>query len=574
MTNFYFFGIIEIENKKGDNVDKTIRVTYGNIVKEFAKGTPLLEVAKSFQNNFDFPILIARVDNEIEELSKPLEKKCTIDFYDRSSVVGNSVYSRSVNFLMIVAIKRVLGNDVDVLIEHSIDKGVYCEIIGHDVDKDVISKIEDEMHAMVKNDYNFVKLSVSRRDAINFFKKKKQMDKVKVLKYISNTYVNLYRLDEYYDYFFSEMPYSTSVLDEFRLDYIENNGFVLSYPSVHDPRNTKKYTHHKMLFDTFLDYTNMGRTIGVSNAADLNEIVSTGKYNNIIRLAEAHYNSQLTRVADEIYERKDQIKIILLAGPSSSGKTTTSKKLEIYLQAKGFKTHSISIDDYFLNRRDTPRKANGDYDFESLRALDVDLFNRHLLKLLDGERVELPEFNFVTGEREYNKNYLQLHENDIIIIEGLHALNDELTLAVEDEYKYKIYISPLTQLNIDNHNRIHTSDTRRLRRMVRDNKYRGYNAATTLKSWKNILEGEEKYIFPYQDKADVVINSALIYELGVLKTYAEPLLFSVSEDDETYPEAIRLINFLRNFLPIPSDDVPKESVLREFIGGSCFNSKD
>lgn len=326
-----------------------------------------------------------------------------------------------------------------------------------------------------------------------------------------------------------------------------------------------------MLFDAFLDYTNMGKTVGISNAADLNKIVSLGKYNDVIQLAEANYNSQLAKTADIIYNKKNKVKIVLLAGPSSSGKTTTARKLEVYLKARGFKTHSISTDDYFLNRIDTPKKANGDYDFESLKAVDTDLFNKHLLKLLAGEKVMIPEYNFVLGEREYKGRILQLGENDIVIIEGLHALNPELTLAIDDANKFKIYISPLTQLNIDNHNRIHTSDTRRLRRIIRDNKYRGWNAAETLRNWKNILEGEEEYVFPYQNKADMIINSALIYELGVLKTYAEPLLFSVNEDDEVYPEAIRLINFLRNFLPIPSDDVPKESVLREFIGGSCFH---
>ena len=315
----------------------------------------------------------------------------------------------------------------------------------------------------------------------------------------------------------------------------------------------------------------MGKTFGISTAADLNEIVSTGKYNDIIMLAEARYNSQLSNVANRIYDKKGKTKIILLAGPSSSGKTTTSKKLEIYLKAKGFKTHSLSIDDYFLDREKTPKLPNGDYDFESIRAIDIDKFNEDLIKLLNGVKVNIPTFNFITGKREYKKNYLQLSEDDIIIIEGLHALNDELTKEIDDSLKFKIYISPLTQLNIDNHNRVHTSDTRRLRRIVRDNKYRGYNASDTLKSWGNILDGEEKYVFPYQDKADVIINSALIYELGVLKTYAEPLLFSVHEDDEVYPEAIRLINFLRNFLPIPSDDIPKESLLREFIGGSIFN---
>ena len=553
-------------------MEKLIKVEYKEgLIKEYPENTSLSEIAHSFQSRYNYPILIAKVDNVIEELAYNVTKKCSIDFYDRSSIFGHTVYSHGVHFLMIVAIKKVLGNDAEVIIQHSIDKGVYCEIVNKEINKDIIKQIESKMEELVKQDYNFIKLSVSRKDAMNFFRKKKQNDKVEVFKYISNTYINLYRLDEYYDYFFSEMPYSTRVLDEFKLTYIKDNGFVLSYPTINNPKYTDDYSHHKMMFDAFLDYTNMGKTVGISNAADLNNIVSLGKYNDVIQLAEANYNSQLAKAADIIYNKKDKVKIILLAGPSSSGKTTTARKLEVYLKARGFKTHSISTDDYFLNRIDTPKKANGDYDFESLKAVDTDLFNKHLLKLLAGEKVLMPEYNFVLGEREYKGRTLQLGENDIVIIEGLHALNPELTLAIDDTNKFKIYISPLTQLNIDNHNRIHTSDTRRLRRIIRDNKYRGWNAADTLRNWKNILEGEEEYVFPYQNKADIIINSALIYELGVLKTYAEPLLFSVNEDDEVYPEAIRLINFLRNFLPIPSDDVPKESVLREFIGGSCFH---
>ena len=553
-------------------MEKLIKVEYKEgLIKEYPENTSLSEIAHSFQSRYNYPILIAKVDNVIEELAYNVTKKCSIDFYDRSSIFGHTVYSHGVHFLMIVAIKKVLGNDAEVIIQHSIDKGVYCEIVNKEINKDIIKQIESKMEELVKQDYNFIKLSVSRKDAMNFFRKKKQNDKVEVFKYISNTYINLYRLDEYYDYFFSEMPYSTRVLDEFKLTYIKDNGFVLSYPTINNPKYTDDYSHHKMMFDAFLDYTNMGKTVGISNAADLNNIVSLGKYNDVIQLAEANYNSQLAKTADIIYNKKDKVKIILLAGPSSSGKTTTARKLEVYLKARGFKTHSISTDDYFLNRIDTPKKANGDYDFESLKAVDTDLFNKHLLKLLAGEKVLMPEYNFVLGEREYKGRTLQLGENDIVIIEGLHALNPELTLAIDDSNKFKIYISPLTQLNIDNHNRIHTSDTRRLRRIIRDNKYRGWNAADTLRNWKNILEGEEEYVFPYQNKADIIINSALIYELGVLKTYAEPLLFSVNEDDEVYPEAIRLINFLRNFLPIPSDDVPKESVLREFIGGSCFH---
>ena len=552
-------------------MQRMIKIECKNIIKEYSENTPLSEVANSFQSGYNFPIMVAKVDNVIEELTYNISKKCNIDFYDRSSTFGHTVYSHGVHFLMIVAMKKVLGNDAEVIIQHSIDKGVYCEILNKEINKEIIKQIESKMYELVEQDYNFIKLSVSRKDAMDFFRKKKQFDKVNVFKYISNTYINLYRLDEYYDYFFSEMPYSTKVLDEFKLTYIKDNGFVLSYPSIHNPKYTDDYSHHKKIFDAFLDYTNMGKTIGISNAADLNGIVSLGKYNDVIQLAEANYNSQLAKTADIIYNKRNKIKIILLAGPSSSGKTTTARKLEVYLKARGFKTHSISTDDYFLNRVDTPKKPNGDYDFESLRAVDTDLFNKHLLKLLAGEKVLMPEYNFVLGEREYKGRTLQLSSDDIVIIEGIHALNPELTMAIANDNKFKIYISPLTQLNIDNHNRIHTSDTRRLRRIIRDNKYRGWNAADTLRNWKNILEGEEEYVFPYQNEADMIINSALIYELGVLKTYAEPLLFSVDEDDEVYPEAIRLINFLRNFLPIPSDDVPRESVLREFIGGSCFH---
>lgn len=552
-------------------MQRMIKIECKNIIKEYPENTPLSEVANSFQSGYNFPIMVAKVDNVIEELTYNISKKCNIDFYDRSSTFGHTVYSHGVHFLMIVAMKKILGNDAEVIIQHSIDKGVYCEILNKEINKEIIKQIESKMYELVEQDYNFIKLSVSRKDAMEFFRKKKQFDKVNVFKYISNTYINLYRLDEYYDYFFSEMPYSTKVLDEFKLTYIKDNGFVLSYPSIHNPKYTEDYSHHKKIFDAFLDYTNMGKTIGISNAADLNSIVSLGKYNDVIQLAEANYNSQLAKTADIIYNKRNKIKIILLAGPSSSGKTTTARKLEVYLKARGFKTHSISTDDYFLNRVDTPKKPNGDYDFESLRAVDTDLFNKHLLKLLAGEKVLMPEYNFVLGEREYKGRTLQLSSDDIVIIEGIHALNPELTMAIANDNKFKIYISPLTQLNIDNHNRIHTSDTRRLRRIIRDNKYRGWNAADTLRNWKNILEGEEEYVFPYQNEADMIINSALIYELGVLKTYAEPLLFSVDEDDDVYPEAIRLINFLRNFLPIPSDDVPKESVLREFIGGSCFH---
>ncbi len=552
-------------------MEKVIKVNYCNKeTKEFINETSLLEISESFKKYYNFPILIANVNNDLVELGEKATGKCKVNFYDRSSSVGSAVYERSASLMLVVAVKKVLGDDAILHIEHSMDNGVFCRVKGVDFDKPVMKKIEETMRDLYKQNLHFSKISVARIDAINYFRKKHQMDKVRVLKYISNTYVNLYRLDDVYDYFFGEMAYSTGQIDEFKLTYIKNNGFIMSLPTLRNPECTLDYVHHSMVFNSFLEYTEWGQLVGISDAADLNEIVSKGKYKEVIRLSEAYYESQLTRIADKIYDDKENIKMVLLAGPSSSGKTTTAKKLCVYLQSKGFKTHTISIDDYFLSREDTPKNEAGQYDFESIRAIDTNLFNKHLTKLLAGEKVLLPEYNFITGKKEFHKNYLQLGENDILVIEGLHALNDELTLAIDRKNKYKIFISPLTQLNVDNHNRIHTSDTRKLRRIIRDNKYRGYSAAETLQMWNNISAGEIKWIYPFQDDTDAIINSALVYELGVLKTYAEPLLFSVEENDEMYPEAIRLINFLRNFLPIPSDDVPKDSVLREFIGGSGF----
>ena len=554
-------------------MEKYIKVNFRDLeTKEFLEGTTFYEISHSFQKYFNYPILVAKVDNHLTELNAKLTKKCDIDFYDRSSNTGNGIYACSVQFLMTVALKK-LYPDAEVIIQNSIDKGVYCELENLEISKTELKTLENKMKEIHKEHLIYTKVSVDRLDAITFFKKKKQYDKVKVLKYISNTYVNLYRLDDVYDYYFSDMAYSTDAIDSFKLTYIKKNGFVLSWPNIYNPECTLDYVHRPLIASTFADYTKWGKTVDISNAADLNEVVSMGKYNDIIRLSETHFESQLSMIAEQIYQRRNNIKFVLLAGPSSSGKTTTAKKLEIYLQSKGLKTHTISVDDYFVNKEDTPVDEFGEYDFESIKAIDLNLFNRHLAKLLDGEKVQIPDYNFVTGKREYNKKYLKLEKDDIVVIEGLHAINDELTMAVDRINKFKIFIGPFTQLNIDNHNRIHTSDTRRLRRIVRDNKTIGYNAADTLRMWKKIREGEEKYIFPYQHDVDAVINSALLYELGVLKTYAEPLLFSVEENDEMYPEAIRLINFLRNFLPIPSDEVPKDSILREFIGGSGFERK-
>ena len=554
-------------------MNKKFKVTFrGNEVVEFEDGTTYKAISEHFKHNYNYDILVAKVNNNLVDLSDTLNKKCNIDFYDRSTSIGSNVYMRSARFILILAVRNILGSTAGLITEHSMDRGIFCTVRNAKINKDIVNKIYKEMKAIVEDDYLFTKLSVSRLDAIKYFKKINQMDKVNVLKYISNTYINLYRINDMYDYFHGRMAYSTKQINEFKLTYTGEDGFVLSLPDTENPECTLDYVHHEKVFNTFLEYTRWGRILGVENAADLNRVVSQAKIGELINLAEAHYDGQLAEIADEIYTSKRNIKLILIAGPSSSGKTTTSKKLDIYLRSKGFITHPIALDDYFIDMNKRPLDENGKPDFESIRALDIELFNKNLSDLLGGKKVNMPTFNFVLGKREYNGNYLQLGEKDIMIVEGLHALNDELTMSINKNQKYKIYIAPLTQMNIDHHNHVHTSDIRKLRRIVRDSKTRGFGAKQTLKMWPEIKKGERQNIFRFQDDADIVVNSSMIYEVGVLKTYVEPLLFNVNEDDPEYPEALRLINFLRNFLPIPSDDVPPDSVLREFIGGSCFKN--
>ena len=551
-------------------MNKPIKVTFrGSETVEFEEGTTFKEIANYFKHNFTYDILVAQVDNDIVDLSDTLKKKCNVNFFDRSSTLGNTIYMNSAVFILVLALKNVLS-EAELVTEHSVDRGAYCTIQNAKITPSKLKEVYEEMKNIVKEDYLYTKLSVSRLDAIKYFKKLGRIDKVNVLKYISNTYINLYRINDIYDYFYSKMAYSTGQIDDFKLTYISDNGFVLSVPDVQNPEGTLDYEHHAKVFDKFNEYSAWGSILGINNAADLNKVVSEAKVRELVNLAEAHYDGQLAKIADTIYNDRKDIKVVLIAGPSSSGKTTTARKLDIYLRSKGFKTHPISLDDYYIDYDKRPLDDEGKPDLESIRALDTDLFNKNLSQLLEGKKVSLPTYNFMTRKREYNNNYLQLGDNDLIIVEGLHALNDELTMSIDNKQKYKIYIGPLTQINIDNHSYIHTSDVRKLRRIVRDSKTRGYGARDTLRNWKGVAKGERQNIYVFQDNADVVVNSALIYEIGVLKTYVEPLLFNVNEDDPEYPEALRLINFLRNFLPIPSDDVPADSVLREFIGGSCY----
>lgn len=550
-------------------MQREINVTYNDSQIGVLVGTTLKELSDKYMRDFKYEILISKVDNDIVELGDTLTKKCKVQFYDRSSSLGHSVYSASANFILILAVRNILGDNAKIIFQHSLDNGVFCEIENVNITKSIVKKIEEEMQRIVEIDYKFEKYSVSRTDAMKYFNSRKEYDKVSVLKYISNTFINLYRVNDLYDYFYGRLAYSTGQINDFKLTYIKDNSLVLSIPTICNPEYTLDYVHHEKVSQTFLHLEAISKRFNLTHASDLNRIVSRAEVSELILNSENYYDAQLNKTAEEILKRGN-VRLVLLAGPSSSGKTTTSKKLMNNLRCRGAHVVQISVDNYFVDKEKTPLGPDGNYDFESLYAVDVKLFNKHLIDLMNGEKVQLPTYNFVTGKREYKGNYIQLRDDDIMIVEGIHCLNDELTKAIDKQYKYKIYISPLVDLNIDNHNHIHTTDIRKLRRIVRDSKTRGHGALETLKMWPSIRNGEEKNIYPFQDEADKVINSSLMYEIGVLKTYVEPLLFCVNEDEEVYPEALRLINFLRNFLPIPSDDVPIDSVLREFIGGSCY----
>ena len=544
-----------------------IVITCNNIKKSYPKNTTYYEMCEYFCG--DKMPLVVKANNDIRELTDKASYSQNIEFLDCMSSVGNKIYENGLNYVLEYAFKRICGNEATIICEHSADKGLYFSVSGIKFDQSILDNIKNEMKQIIELDIPFIKCNVLRKEAINYFKKNNRPDLVNVLNFVSNSYINLYKLDNMYNYFYSKMPYSTGCLSVFDLTYVEPDGLVLQYPNQYIGMEVKPYVHHKGVFDTFQSYTKWLKQIGISSSYELNKSICDSKINDIICINEMFQNNNLLNIAREISSRKE-IKIVLIAGPSSSGKTTTSKKLSLYLRGLGLTPHPIGLDDYFLDREECVKDENGNFDFESVNALDLNLFNDHLTRLLNKEMVKIPTFDFIEGKKVYGKRTLQLGDNDILVVEGLHGLNEILTSSIPRENKYKIYISPLTSLNIDNSNRLRSTDMRLMRRMVRDNRTRGYNSSMTLKSWKTVREGEEKYVFPFQDEADVVFNTSLVYEVGLLKTYVEPLLFAVDNNDPNYYEAIRLLNILRLFLPIPSDNIPKDSILREFIGGSTF----
>lgn len=549
-------------------MNENIEVLINKKKYQFPKGIVLEEIAKNFQDTCKYPIVLAKIGNAIKELSVPLNKSCEIEFLDLTSREGNRAHIAGLTFVMVYAIRSLYGPNANIYVEHSLDKGIYLEP-NFELTEAKLNQIKSEMKKVIDSNLSITKLTIDRFEAQRYFESIKDYPKAGVMKYNTNTYVTLYRMGNSYNYFYNMMPTSTGKLKDFDLTYINKKGLVLRFPTAYIKDKIKEYEHHPHMYDVFNEYRAWAKTIQIENSVDLNKMISSGSINDLIRMDETLQSNKLLEVARKISENK-KIKMVLMAGPSSSGKTTTSRKLSMYLKSFGLKIRTISMDDYFVDSAQTPLGEDGKPDFECLEAVDLKLFDKQIEQLLNGEEVILPTFNFILGVKEY-KEKAKMDKNEILVIEGIHGLDSNILTNIPRENKFKIYLSALTELNIDNHNRISTSDNRLLRRIIRDNRTRGYDVTKTLESWAKVRSGEEKYVFPYQDDADFTFNTGLIYEIGILKTYVEPLLYSVDDKSPQYEEAKRLIDFLRLFLPIPSDAVPQDSILREFIGNSCFN---
>ncbi len=548
---------------------ETIEVVMNGHKTAVPSGTTLLQLSKEVAKEYRFPIIIATVNGSYKELSYVVNDSCTVDFFDLNSKVGNRTHIAGLTFLLLVAVKELYGEKANIIVQHSLDKGLYIETT-FPISTTLVKSIGKKMLQLVEMDLSIAKVSVERVSAIHYFESIEDMAKANIMKYNTNTFVTLYRLSNYYNYFYHQMPPSTSVLKDFKLTYLHDNGFILQFPTIYSNNRIKEYEHHPHMFQVFKECHDWAKLMKIENLSDLNSIVSQGKIDDLIRIDETLQSNRLLEVAKKIVAKKDTLKVILLAGPSSSGKTTTTTKLCMYLQSFGLHPKMLSMDDYFVERQETPLNEEGQPDYECFEAVDTKMMAEQIALLLKGETVVVPVYNFIEGKKNFVKE-LFLLEDDILLIEGIHALNPAVLDSIPAIHKFKIYLSALTELNIDSHNRFSTTDNRLLRRMIRDNRTRGYTPEDTLKVWPNVRTGEEKFIFPYQDEADVTINTALIYELGVLKTYVEPLLFSVSENSQYYEEAKRLLNLLRLILPIPSEAIPDDSIIREFIGGSCFH---
>lgn len=550
---------------------RMMKVNVDGVEYIYPKGTLYQAIAADFQEGYAHDILLVNRNGKLCELHKALDRDCTLKMITVEEKPGMQTYERSVVFLMLKAFYDVVRkeNVERVSVEYSISHALFIRAKGaFTLGQELLNQVEGRMRAISEQAVPIRKESINTDDAVELFRKTQMYDKAQLLSFRINSHVNIYFLDEFSDYFYGYMVPDTGYLKCFGLQLFES-GFVLRLPDQKNPSQLGAFHPSMKVFRELYDATLRSEALHISNVAEMNGVISQGNATHMILAHEAMMEKKIGDIAGEIAARKD-VRFVMIADPSSSGKTTFSHRLSTQLLACGLHPHAIATDNYFKNRSETPLDQNGQYDFESLGAMDVEQFNADMTRLLRGETVEIPQFNFKKGVREYNGDYLTLGAQDVLVIEGIHCLNDQLSYSLPKESKYKIYISCLTTLNVDDHNYIPTTDARLLRRIERDARTRGYSARATIQMWPSVRRGEENNIFPFQDSADMIFNSALIYEIALLKPFVEPLLFGVPKDCEEYIEAKRLLKFLNYFLPIPADDVPKTSLMREFIGGGCY----
>lgn len=534
-------------------------------LKNNTDGIRLSDIAKDFENNYSGYISLAVVNNDVQELNTYIKEDSDIKFLDTKNPDGLRVYTRTLNLVFIMTCK-CLFKDSRVVIEHSLSNGVYCEIyLGRDITEEDISKIKDKMDKIIAKDYDINKNIYTKKEAIEIFKSIGLDEKAELIKYKENDIVKIYKCNNYIDHFYGYLMPSTGYIKSYDL-FKYRNGVILMAASEDDKHIPKKFVPQPKLANIYKEAEKWSNLMGVDKVLSLNKIIEEKKYGEIIRIVEALHEKKIGQIADII--KQENKRIILIAAPSSSGKTSFATRLCIHLKVNNLNPVSISLDNYFVDRDKTPLDEFGKLDYESINAINLERFNKDLKDLLEGKKVQLPRYNFITGKSEAGE-ILQIEKNQPIILEGIHGLNPVLTASIPDDEKFKIYLSALTQLNLDDHNRIPTTDLRLIRRIVRDNQFRGHTAEMTIMGWPSVRRGEEKNIFPYQEEADVMFNTACVYELALLKTYAKPLLEHIGEDSEAYIEAKRLLKFLQYFVELDDlSDIPPTAIIREFIGGS------
>lgn len=548
------------------------KVIINDVEYEYPEGTSFLKIAEDFQKDYDNKIVLVIKDGKLTELFKKVNHDCRISFLTVASKPGNDAYRRSATLIMMKAFYDVVGrkNIEKIYVQYSISRGYYCTLRGKvKISQEIIDEVKLRMRAIVSENIPINKRTIGTTAAEQMFSRHGMYDKEKLFRFRRASKVNVYSIKDFEDYYYGYMVPSTGYIKNFDL-FLYDEGFVIQLPTTEEPDKVPEFCPQEKLFNVLKESEKWGEMYKIDTVGALNDEISKGNIRDIMLVAEALQEKKIAEIATVIANDRSK-KFIMIAGPSSSGKTSFSHRLSIQLKANGLNPYPIGIDNYFVDREFTPRDKDGKYNFEILEAIDVLQFNKDMTNLLEGKEVSMPTYNFITGKREYNGETLKLGSDDILVIEGIHGLNDKLSYTLPKESKYKIYISALTQLSIDEHNRVSTTDGRLIRRIVRDARTRGISAKQTINRWKSVRDGEESNIFPFQEQADVMFNSALIYELCVLKQFAEPLLFGIERDCPEFIEANRLLKFLDYFLGVDTEDIPKNSLLREFVGGSCFN---